>query len=157
ALWTDQERALGLRRRQSELEPIVDRIHQRDEVEQQMLEAQALLDGPDEELRLLAEEELRTGETRLALLERELRDLLSPPDPRDNKDVIVEVRAGAGGDEAALFAGDLLRMYGRYAERHNWQIEMMDESPTDIGGFKEVIFAVKGRGAFSRLKFESGV
>lgn len=156
-LWSDQERALGLRRRQSELEPIVERLRRREELEGEMLEARALLEGPDVELRLLAEEELGAAELRLREIDRELRDLLSPPDARDTRDVIVEVRAGAGGDEAALFAADLLRMYGRYAERHGWQVEMMDESPSSIGGFKEVIFSVKGRGAFSRLKYESGV
>lgn len=156
-LWSDQERALGLRRRQSELEPIVERLRRREELEGEMLDARALLEGPDVELRLLAEEELGAAELRLREIDRELRDLLSPPDPRDTRDVIVEVRAGAGGDEAALFAADLLRMYGRYAERHGWQVEMMDESPSSIGGFKEVIFSVKGRGAFSRLKYESGV
>jgi peptide chain release factor 1 len=92
-----------------------------------------------------------------ARLEDELKILLLPKDPNDDKDVIVEIRGGTGGDEAALFAADLMRMYMRYAEQNGWQTEIMSSSPTDLGGFKEVIFSVQGRGAYSRLKYESGV
>ena len=90
-------------------------------------------------------------------MEAELRILLLPKDPNDDKDVIMEIRGGAGGEEAALFAGDLFRMYSRYAESQGWRVEMMDSNPTDLGGFKEVVFSIAGAGAYSRLKFESGV
>ena len=91
-----------------------------------------------------------------ASLEERLREILAPAHPYDQRDIIMEIRAGAGGDEAALFAGELFRMYGRYAERHGWRAEVLEGSPTGLGGFKEIIFAVKGKGAYSRLKFESG-
>ena len=109
------------------------------------------------ELRELAEMEIADLEEQQETLRQELRRLLIPKDPRDAKDVIVEIRAGAGGDEAGLFAADLYRMYTRYAEQKGWKTEILSTHPTGIGGFKEVVFDVKGRGAFSRFKFESGV
>ncbi len=156
-LWKDPARAAELRRRQGEIEPTALRARELTKARTALAEALELSQSGDEELRTLAAEEQQGLEGRIADLEAEIAELLAPRDPRDDKDVIVEIRAGAGGDEAALFAGDLLRMYGRYAERHNWQVEMIDESATTIGGFKEVIFAVKGRGAYSRLRYESGV
>ncbi|MDA8344354.1 MAG: peptide chain release factor 1 [Thermaerobacter sp.] len=156
-LWKDPSRAADLRRRQGEIEPAAERARELEKARAELRDLQQLAQSDDEDLCKLAAEEQTGLEERIASLDAEITDLLSPRDPRDDKDVIVEVRAGAGGDEAALFAGELLRMYGRYAERHNWQVEMIDESPTTIGGFKEVIFAVKGRGAYSRLRFESGV
>jgi peptide chain release factor 1 len=102
-------------------------------------------------------EEVTTNEERLAKLDHELREMLVPKDPHDERDVIVEIRSAAGGDEAALFARDLYEMYGRYAERHRWRLEPLSTSPSDLGGFKDVTFAVKGKGAYSRLKFEGGV
>ena len=116
-----------------------------------------LEDDIEPELRELAEMEIADLEGRRSDLKQELRTLLIPKDPRDVKDVIVEIRAGAGGDEAGLFAADLYRMYTRYAERQNWETEVLSAHPTGIGGFKEVVFGVKGRGAYSRLKYESGV
>lgn len=111
----------------------------------------------DDELRELAESEVASLEERLASLEERLRVLLLPKDPRDEKNVIMEIRAGAGGDEAALFASELLRMYTRYAERQNWHVELLSSNQTELGGCKEVIFMISGKGAYSRLKFESGV
>ena len=108
-------------------------------------------------IRELAEEELGELESTRLVLEEELKVLLLPSDPRDEKNVIVEIRAGTGGDEAALFAGDLFRMYARYAERHGWELEGMASSPTELGGFKEIIFMISGDRVYSRLKYESGV
>lgn len=111
----------------------------------------------DAEMKELVQMELEELKSREVQLQDALRILLLPKDPNDDKNVIVEIRGGAGGEEAALFAADLLRMYTRYAERHGWRTEILDASPTDIGGFKEVIFLIEGDGAFSRLKYESGV
>jgi peptide chain release factor 1 len=111
----------------------------------------------DEELAAMAEEELAELKPRLEAYEQRLTILLLPRDPNDEKNIIMEIRAGAGGDEAALFAGDLFRMYTRYAERKNWKVEIMDSSPTGLGGFKEVVFMVSGTDVYSHMKFESGV
>ena len=111
----------------------------------------------EKEMKELAEEEIKQLEGERDKKEQELKVLLIPRDPNDEKNVFIEIRAGAGGDEAALFAGDLFRMYTRYAERHNWKIEMMSSNETGLGGFKEVVFQVKGNAAYSRLKYESGV
>ncbi|MDP2974602.1 MAG: peptide chain release factor 1, partial [Anaerolineales bacterium] len=121
-------------------------------------DARNMLEGEeDEEMRALAEVEFADLEPRIARLEKEIKGMLLPKDPRDDKNVIMEIRAGTGGDEAAIFAADLFRMYSRYAERQNWKVEVMSQSDIGIGGFKEIIFLVKGRGAYSKLKYESGV
>ncbi len=120
-------------------------------------EARSLLNSEDEEMRLLAEEELRGLEKKKEELEREIQLEILPKDPNDEKNVILEIRQGAGGEEAALFAGELFRMYQRYAERHGWKVEVLSIHPTDRGGIKEVIALIKGKGAYSRLKYESGV
>ena len=123
-----------------------------------LAEARAILStSNDEELREIAKMELGELEDKLGATEEEIKILLLPKDPNDDKNVIVEIRAGAGGDEAGLFAGVLLRMYTRYAERCRWKVEMMNLSETGVGGLKEVIFMIKGKGAYSRLKYESGV
>ncbi len=111
----------------------------------------------DDEMHEMAQAELNEAKTAKETLESELRVLLLPKDPNDDKDVIMEIRGGAGGDEASLFAGDLFRMYSRYAESQRWRVEMLDSNPTELGGFKEIVFSVAGNGAYSRLKFESGV
>ncbi len=116
-----------------------------------------MLDDPDPEVRAMARDEMTVQEERLAALETELRRLLVPRDPNDDRDVILEIRAGTGGDEASLFATDLFRMYGRYAERRRWRVELLSTSENSSGGFKEVIAEVAGDGAYARLKFESGV
>lgn len=120
-------------------------------------EANQLMEESDEEMRSLAANELLEIEPLIEKLENELRSMLLPKDPRDNKNVIVEIRAGTGGDEAALFAADLFRMYVRYAERQNWKYEILSQNEIGIGGYKEIIFQIKGKGAYSKLKFESGV
>ncbi len=112
---------------------------------------------PDREMRELAQAEVRDLEARQSKLEEELRALLIPRDPNDDKNVFVEIRAGAGGDEAGLFAADLARMYTKYAERQKWKVELMDKHETGVGGFKEIVLFIQGRGAWSRLKFERGV
>jgi peptide chain release factor 1 len=120
-------------------------------------EARELLEQDDEEMRQLAKEEVQRLSDMLPGLEQDLKVLLLPRDPNDHKNVIIEIRAGAGGDEAALFAADLFRMYTRYTERQGWRYEIMEMNETGIGGYKEVVFLVKGEGAYSKLKFESGV
>jgi peptide chain release factor 1 len=127
-------------------------------VTRELDEAEQLLRAEsDPDLRALAEAERASLNAKRAALERRLDALLVPRDPRDERDVIIEIRAGTGGDEAALFAGDLARMYGRYAERRGWGSEILSGNPTGLGGFKEVVLGIEGRGAYSRLKFESGV
>ncbi len=120
-------------------------------------ETKSLLNSEDEEMRLLAEEELKELEKKKEELEKEIQLEILPKDPNDEKNVILEIRQGAGGEEAALFAGELFRMYQRYAERHGWKVEVLSMHPTDRGGIKEVIALIKGKGAYSRLKYESGV
>ena len=116
-----------------------------------------LLDGDDAELKQIAQEELLVLESRKEVLEKELKVLLLPRDPNDDKNLILEIRAGTGGDEAALFAADLFRVYTRYAERKNWKYKVMDSSETGIGGIKEAIVSINGKGAFGMMKYESGV
>ncbi|MBC7240547.1 MAG: PCRF domain-containing protein, partial [Chloroflexi bacterium] len=111
----------------------------------------------DEELREVAKEEAKLIEEELVRLEEELKTALIPKDPMDDRNIIMEIRAGAGGEEAALFAADLFRMYARYAERKGWDVEVLDRNETGIGGYKEIVFRIIGKGAYSRLKFESGV
>lgn len=142
----------------SDLEPIVNKYKEYKSVKNGIQEAKSILsESNDEELREMAKMELGDLEDQLENIENELKILMLPKDPNDDKNVIVEIRAGAGGDEAGLFAGDLLRMYTRYAERNRWKIEMMSLNETGVGGIKEVIFLLRGKGAYSRLKYESGV
>jgi peptide chain release factor 1 len=123
----------------------------------QLADARLLAESSDREMQELAQAEVRALEERQNTLEAEIKRLLLPKDPNDERNVFVEIRAGAGGDEAALFAADLARMYQKYAERQRWRVEVMDASPTGVGGLKEVVLFVQGRGAWSRLKFERGV
>jgi peptide chain release factor 1 len=142
----------------SDLQPVVFKYRNFSEIQQQLEESKEMLyEKLDEEMRDLVKEEVKDLEEAYEKAEEELRVLLIPKDPNDHKNVIVEIRGGAGGDEAALFAGVLFRMYSRYAERNNWKIEIMNTNEIGIGGYKEVIFMIKGKGAYSRLKFESGV
>jgi len=154
----DPQQFQRLARAQADLEDVVAKYREYRGIEREIQDVRALLeDGSDPEIREMAEEELRRLQPLRDKVEEELRALLLPKDPMDAKDVIVEIRAGTGGEEAALFAGDLYRMYTRYAERNGWKTELMSSNPTGIGGFKEVIFAVQGRGAYSKLKYESGI
>lgn len=143
-------------RRLLELDELITLAERRNELEKQIGEAKELASGGDE-LAELAKEELPTLETELASLGEKLFVMLTPRDPNDEKNVIVEIRAGAGGDEASLFAGELYRMYLRWCEAHGYKTELMSESPNESGGYKEVIFEVKGDAPYSKLKFESGV
>lgn len=142
----------------SDLEPIVSKYKEYSSCINELEGAKELLQEKlDDEMKDLVKEEIKELEQNIDTLEEELKILLLPKDPNDHKNVIVEIRGGAGGDEAALFAGDLFRMYSRYAERNNWKIEVMNTNEIGIGGYKEVIFMIKGKGAYSKLKYESGV
>jgi peptide chain release factor 1 len=154
----DYQRTVELAKERADLETIVTKAQAYRQALKQLDEARQLLSTEDDaDLRLLAEAEVAELEPAITRLEAELKGLLIPKDPRDQRNVILEIRAGAGGDEAALFAADLFRMYTRYAERQRWSVEMLSSSEIGIGGFKEVIALVKGNGAYSRLKYESGV
>ncbi|KAG0164878.1 hypothetical protein DFQ30_009272, partial [Apophysomyces sp. BC1015] len=148
----DQYRKLT--REHAELAPVVKQYAQWKTARDDEATAQELLADPS--MRDFAEDEISAARSRMEQLERDLQKMLLPKDPNDERNIFVEVRAGTGGDESALFAGDLLRMYLRYAERHRWQVEMMSESASELGGYKEVIVRIIGQGAYSRLKFESG-
>lgn len=142
----------------SDLADLVGKWRQYKQAKQQLADTEAMLsERLDEEMRELAQLEFDDLKEKIVAIEDELRVMLIPKDPNDDKDVIVEIRAGTGGEEAGLFAADLLRMYTRYAERHRWQAELMSSVETGIGGYKEAVLAIKGKAAFSRLKFEGGV
>ena len=154
----DQTRWQALMKEYSTVTPIAEKYREYCDAKNAVEEAIEMLDdNPDEEFRELLKEELAENKTKLAETEQELKLMLIPKDPNDDKNVIMEIRGGAGGDEAALFAGDLFRMYTRYAEKHGWKTEFMSASESDLGGFKEVCFMITGQGAYSRLKYESGV
>lgn len=147
-----------LMKEMSDLEPIVKEYTAYKKAKEDLEEAKEILDmEDDEELREMAREELKANEAAIEEYTENLKILLLPKDPNDDKNVILEVRAGTGGDEAALFGSDLLRMYLRYAERMRWKTELIESNETEIGGVKEVVMLVKGKGAYSRLKYESGV
>jgi peptide chain release factor 1 len=151
----DNTRFRELSREYAQLQPVADAMRELASTERELADARVMLDDP--ELREMASEDISRLETRLAELDGELQLLLIPKDPRDEANLFLEVRAGSGGDEAAIFAGDLFRMYTRYAERQRWQVEVLSENPGEHGGYKEIIARIEGRGAYSRLKFESGV
>ena len=151
----DQENWRNYMKEHAALEPIVNKYREYKQTKQAYEDAMDLLKDP--EMKELAEEEMLDNKEKLPKLEEELKILLIPKDPDDEKNVICEIRAGAGGEEAALFAGTLYRMYTMYAERKGWKLEVINENPTELGGFKEISFMITGKGAYSRLKFESGV
>jgi peptide chain release factor 1 len=153
----DYQRAAELNKERTDLETIVTKAREYRHALERIEDAQALLDGEDADLRMLAESEILDLEPQIERLEHEIKGLLLPKDPRDDRSVIMEIRAGTGGDEAAIFAADLFRLYSHYAEARRWNIEVLSSSEIGIGGFKEIIFMVKGKGAYSRLKYESGV
>lgn len=153
----DQSLWQKLVKEHASLEPIVAKYKEYNETIKGIEDSKAMLeDDLDKEFEEMVKLELAELQDKKVALEDELKILLLPKDPNDEKNVMVEIRGAAGGEEAALFAGDLLRMYTKYAEKMGWRVEMMSSSPTDIGGYKEVIFLIEGRGAYSRLKFESG-
>ena len=153
--YADPELVSRLNREQRELEPLVTAYRALCRAKEDLAGAEELLADP--EMRELAQEELADAKARIAALEHQLRILLLPKDPNDGKSVIVEVRAGVGGEESALFAHSLTRMYTMYAEKHGWSVEVTSANETELGGLKEISFTVEGEGAWSRLKFESGV
>jgi peptide chain release factor 1 len=153
----DYQRAAELAKERADLETIVSKAQAYSQALSRLEEARLLQDTDDEELRLLAEAEIADLEPQIERLEKEVKGLLLPKDRRYERNVIVEIRGGTGGDEAAIFAADLFRMYSRYAERHRWNVDVLSANEIGVGGLKEIIFNVKGRGAYSRLKYESGV
>ena len=141
----------------AELEPLVDRFREYKTVAQEIAQTEELVSAGDPDMRELAREELKSLVTRRDALLAELKILLIPKDPNDEKNVVLEIRAGTGGDEAALFAAELFRMYSKFAERQGWRLEVMSSNDTGVGGLKEVIATIEGRGVYSKLKYESGV
>ena len=155
---TDQKRFRDLMKEQSDLAPIVEKYKEYVQEKQNIEESLELLEEEsDEEMKELAKEELAESKANVERLEEELKILLIPKDPNDDKNIIVEIRAGAGGDEAALFAVDVARMYRSYAEGRRWKVETLSFNESGIGGFKELVFMISGQGAYSRFKYESGV
>jgi peptide chain release factor 1 len=150
----DMDQFRRLSREHAEIAPVVELYNRYRQVEADIDAANGMLADP--EMRALAESELAEGKERLAEFEAEIQKLLLPKDPNDERNTFLEIRAGTGGEESALFAGGLFRMYARFAERNRWQVEIISESPSDLGGYKEVIARIIGHGAYSKLKFESG-
>jgi peptide chain release factor 1 len=152
----DQDRYRNLSMEYAQLTPVVDSFTAWQRAQLDLASAQEMLRDPDPDMQEMAEEELAQATADISGLELELQKLLLPKDPHDNSNIFLEIRAGTGGDEAAIFAGDLFRMYSRYAELNKWQVEVLSESPGEHGGYKEIIARIVGKGAYSRLKFESG-
>ena len=153
---SDQNRFRDLSREYSQLEPVVKAYSDYKATTDDLLSAREMADDPDPEMRAMAKDEIAAAETQLESLNLDLQKLLLPRDPRDENNVFIEIRAGTGGDEAAIFAGDLYKMYSRYAESQGWRVELISQREGDHGGYKEVIARLAGNGVFSRLKFESG-
>jgi peptide chain release factor 1 len=153
----DYQRATELSKERAELEPLIVKADRYRQVIQQLDDARTLADEEDDEIRELAGVEIEELEIEHENLEQEIKTMLLPQDARDKRNVILEIRAGTGGDEAALFAADLYRMYSRYGERQRWKVEILSSNEIGIGGLKEISFLIKGNGAYSRLKYESGV
>ena len=154
--YENQERYRKLAKAHADLREVVTLFRRYRELDRQLAENRELLNDADADMREMAQEEIRHIEAEIPEMEQRLKVLLLPPDPLDEKNIVLEIRAGTGGEEAALFAGDLFRMYCRYAEIMGWKVEIIDESPTDNGGYKEVIALISGDKVYSRLKFESG-
>ena len=155
AIISDREQYGKIMKEHSDLEPIVAKYREYKSVQKNLEESKELMNDP--EMKDLAEAEMLEAKEKIPQLEEELKILLIPKDPDDDKNVICEIRAGAGGEEAALFAGELFRMYSMYCEKNHWKVEILNENATELGGYKEISFMVKGNGAYSRLKYESGV
>jgi peptide chain release factor 1 len=154
----DYQRAAEINKERVDLELLVEKAREFRQAMKSLEEARGIIESEsDADLLGLAKSDIEELTPRVEVLEKEIRGLLVPKDPRDDKNVIVEIRAGAGGDEAAIFAADLFRMYTRFAENHRWKSEILSENAIGIGGYKEVIFEIRGKGAFSKLKYESGV
>ncbi len=150
----DMDNYLKITREHADITPIVEQYKTYIQTEADIKEAESMLSDP--EMKEFAQEEISAGKERLEEIEEELQTLLIPKDPNDDKNIILEIRAGTGGDESALFAGDLFRMYSRYVERQRWKLEILSANESDVGGYKEIIAKIEGQGAYSKLKFESG-
>ena len=150
----DMERFRKLSRERADVEPVANAFSAYTRAEDDLATAQQMLSDP--EMKAMAQEEIETAKAAIEQLGADLQILLLPRDPDDNRSVFLEIRAGTGGDESALFSGDLLRMYSRYAEQQGWRVELMSESPSELGGYKEVVARIEGEGVYGRLKFESG-
>ena len=159
ALVSDPQKIKKIAKERSDLEPLVKKYEDYEKITKDIKESEEILADPDseEELKTLAELELKTLQERRGQIEEELKIMLLPKDPNDEKNVLLEIRAGAGGDEASLFAQDLFRMYSRYAERKGWKIEVLNTSHSPIKGFKEITVNIRGERVYSQLKYESGV
>lgn len=153
---TDQDKFRSLSKEYAELEPVVQTYQMFQQTANDIDDAKMLLKDSDPDMRAMAGEEVSSGELALVNLETDLQRLLLPKDPNDDKNVFLEIRAGTGGDEAAIFSGDLFRMYSKFAESNRWNVEVLSESQGDHGGYKEIIVRIIGRGVYSKLKFESG-
>jgi peptide chain release factor 1 len=156
SVFSDQNRFRDLSKEYSQLEPVVEAWKQWQETRDGIDDARQMMEENDPELREMAADELEAGQQRIEKLEQGIQILLLPRDPNDDNNIFLEIRAGTGGDEAAIFSGDLFRMYQKYAETQNWPIEILSQNLGDHGGFKEIIVRVAGQGAYSRFKFESG-
>ena len=154
---TDSDEIVALSREHADLKPVADKARELADLRQQLKDAEALMKGPDKEMAELASEEYYEIKEQLPALEKEVQLLLIPKDVDDKANIVLEVRAGTGGDEAALFAGDLFRMYSRYAQLEGWKVDVVSVSEGDVGGFKEIIASIEGDGVFGRMKWESGV
>lgn len=152
----DQDRFRGLSREYAEINPVVQHYQDYRQTCEELEQARSMLKDSDDSIREMAQEEVTRVQARIGQLQQELQKLLLPSDPNDNRNIFLEIRAGTGGQEAALFAADLLRMYGYYAEKRHWKVEIISQSASELSGYKEVIIRIAGRGAYSRLKFESG-
>ncbi len=157
ALVTDQKKFTEVARAHRELEPVVEKFRECRNVRQGVADAKTMLAEDDADIREMAQAELLALEPRLAEIEEELKIMLLPRDPNDDKNIVIEVRAGTGGDEASLFAAEVFRMYLRFAEQHRWKVEVLSESPSDVGGLKEVTAIFEGDKVYSQMKYESGV
>jgi len=157
ALINNQNKYKEITREHRRLAPVIDKSKNYISISKQIEEGESILKGDDEELKIIVKDEIESLKDSIVKIEDELKFLLLPHDPNDDKNIILEIRAGTGGDEAALFAADLYRLYSRFAERNKWQYQVMESSPIGIGGFKELIISINGDGAYGALKFESGV
>ena len=156
ALLADQKKFQAIAKQHRDLEPTVDKFREYRKLRDSIAEARTMASDSDPDLRAMAEEELAELEPKLPIVEEDLKVLLLPKDPNDDKNIIIEVRAGTGGDEASLFAAEMFRMYLRFAEQHRWKVEILSESPSDVGGLKEVTAIFEGDKVYSQMKYESG-
>lgn len=157
ALLADQKKFQTVAKQHRDLEPTVDKFREYRKLREAIADAKAMATDSDADVRAMAEEELATLEPKLPVVEEELKVLLLPKDPNDDKNIVIEVRAGTGGDEASLFAAEMFRMYLRFAEQHKWRVEILSESPSEVGGLKEVTAIFEGDKVYSQMKYESGV